>query len=105
MALPDQRSGAHSLNRIQDLGVCHCLGRLVLLLRIVRAESSIRRARKQNAQTKSELSKRGNTRDTSTGLRKTLHRRRDYIEAQKTLIATLRSIGDAVAFVFGDRHQ
>src|SRR6478736_1488245 len=29
MALPDQRSGAQSLNRIQDLGVCHCLGRLV----------------------------------------------------------------------------
>ncbi len=29
----------------------------------------------------------------------------DYISAQKSLLTTLRSIGDAVAFIYGDKHE
>ena len=76
-----------------------------LLVRIGRAERRIRKARAANVQVKRSLSQRGNTRDASARL-KALHQRRlDYISAQKTLITTLRSIGDAVAFIYGDRHE
>jgi hypothetical protein len=76
-----------------------------LLQRIVRAEARIRRRRDFNTQTKFELSKRSNSRDTSNKLR-TLHAcGLDYIQAQKTLIKCLRSIGDAIAFIYGDRYE
>src|SRR5437763_1627881 len=47
MALPDQRSGAHSLNWIQDLGACHSLGRLVLRHRVASQAGETSRCRSQ----------------------------------------------------------
>ncbi|WP_158926497.1 hypothetical protein [Acidisphaera sp. S103] len=76
-----------------------------LLQRIVRAEARIRRRRDFNARTKFELSKRDNSRDTSNKLRTRHARGIDYVRAQKTLIKCLRSIGDAVAFIYGDRYE
>lgn len=76
-----------------------------LLRRIVRAEVRIRQRRKLNAQTKRDLSNRANSRDISTNVRKVHQQGLDYVDGQKKLIFCLRSIGDAVAFIYGDRHE
>ena len=76
-----------------------------LLVRISRAESRIRNARAVNVHVKRNLSQRGKTREVSAKLKDTHQRGLDYISTQKSLIMTLRSIGDAVAFIYGDRHE
>ena len=76
-----------------------------LLVRIGRAESRIRKARTVNRHFKRSRSQRGNTRDASAKLKDMHQRGLDFISTQKSLIMTLRSIGDAVAFIYGDRHE
>lgn len=76
-----------------------------LLRGIVRAEGRVRKARELSSQIKHQLSKRGNTRLISEELRKKRQAAVEYFETQKRLILTLKSIGDSVAFIFGDRHE
>jgi hypothetical protein len=76
-----------------------------VLARIGRAEQGIRKARTEGNDIKRRLSQRGNTRDVSRTLRETYERALKYISIQKRLILTLRSIGDSVAFIYGDRHE
>jgi len=76
-----------------------------LLRCIVQAEARIRRRRVSNAQTKRDMSKCGNSREISSNLRDLHERGLAYIQGQKKLIGCLRSIGDALAFIYGDRYE
>jgi hypothetical protein len=76
-----------------------------LLARITHAERRIRKARAANVQVKRSRTQRGNTRDASARLKAMHQRGFDYVSGQKSLIMALRTIGDAVAFIYGDRHE
>ena len=76
-----------------------------LLQRIGLAERRIRNTRSVNVQIKRGLSNRENTRAASDNLKFLHERGTNYVETQKTLIMTLRSIGDAIAFIYGDRYD
>jgi hypothetical protein len=73
-----------------------------LLKRIGRAEYLIKTIRKANGKIKMKISHRGNSREQSRALKK-LYAGKTNIDQQKTLISILRSVGDAVAFIYGDR--
>lgn len=74
-----------------------------LLKRIGRAEYLIRKIRKANGEIKTKISHRGNSREQSRELKKLYDAGETNIDQQKTLISVLRSVGDAVAFIYGDR--
>jgi hypothetical protein len=74
-----------------------------LLRCIGRAESRIRRTRKVTGDIKARLSKRGNTRQESAYFKAVLDAGQLRVSQQKTLISVLRSIGDAIPFIYGDR--
>lgn len=76
-----------------------------LLLRIVQAETRIRKARSLAQHLKRILANRENTRAISDEIRKKHQAALDASETQKTLIRTLRTIGDSIAFIYGDRHE
>lgn len=76
-----------------------------LLRRIVRAESRIRKARSAAQQLKIMLSNPENTRAISDEIRWKHAAAIHAVETQKTLIRTLRTIGDSIAFIYGDRHE
>ena len=50
-----------------------------------------------------KISHRGNSREQSRELKKLYDAGDTNIDRQKTLISILRSVGDAVAFIYGDR--
>ncbi len=74
-----------------------------LLRRIGGAERKIRRSRLSNKSCKAALGKRITDIAESDRLKKLLAAGEEKIEQQKTLILALRSIGDAIVFVYGDR--
>jgi hypothetical protein len=74
-----------------------------LLKRIGRAEYLIKTIRKANGKIKMKISHRGNSREQSRELKKLYDAGDTNIDRQKTLISILRSVGDAVAFIYGDR--
>jgi hypothetical protein len=71
--------------------------------RIGRAEYLIKTIRKANGKIKLKISHRGNSREQSRELKKLYDAGETNIDRQKTLISVLRSVGDAVAFIYGDR--
>lgn len=74
-----------------------------LLKRIGYAEALIRQARKANKEIKAALSRPGNSRENSRAFRARYDVGEARINQQKTLISVLRSVGDAIPFVYGDR--
>ena len=76
-----------------------------LLRRIVQAENRIRKVRALAQQLKRDLSSRENTRAISNEIRGKYQAAENATEAPKTLIRTLRTIGDSIAFIYGDRHE
>ena len=74
-----------------------------LLKRIWRAEYLIRKTRIANKEIKATLSKQGNGRQESNALKKCYIAGETKIDQQKTLLCLLRSVGDAIAFIYGDR--
>jgi hypothetical protein len=63
----------------------------------------IKTIRKANGKIKLKISHRGNSREQSRELKKLYDAGETNIDRQKTLISVLRSVGDAVAFIYGDR--
>jgi hypothetical protein len=74
-----------------------------LLKRIGRAEYLIKNIRKANVEIKTTFSHRGNSREQSIELKQRFNSGEIKIDQQKILISVLRSVGDAVAFIYGDR--
>jgi hypothetical protein len=74
-----------------------------LLKRIGRAEYLITKTRIANKEIKATLSKQGNGREESEALKKRYIAGETKIGQQKTLLCLLRSVGDAIAFIYGDR--
>ena len=74
-----------------------------LLLRIGRAERVIRRTRNEIDVLKCRLAQRGNDRETSRRIKAQRIAAEKKIELQKEVLAILRAVGDAIAFIYGDR--
>jgi hypothetical protein len=74
-----------------------------LLQRIGRAEHVIRRTRKEIDALKCQLAQRGNDRVTSRRIKTERVAREKKIELQKQMLGILRGVGDAIAFIYGDR--
>lgn len=74
-----------------------------LLKRVGRAEFLIRKTRLANKEIKAKLSRRGNGREESKALKNRYSASETKIAQQKTLLNVLRSVGDAIAFIYGDR--
>jgi hypothetical protein len=74
-----------------------------LLLRIGRAERVIRRTRNEIDTLKRRLAQRGNDRGTSRQIKAQRIAADSKIELQREVLAILRAVGDAVAFIYGDR--
>ena len=74
------------------------------LLRLMsRAEYLIRKKKAANKAIKCSLSRPGNDRLQAQTLKEAHAAGEDRINRQRALISTLRSIGDAIAFIYGDR--
>jgi len=76
-----------------------------LLVRITRAESAVRRWREANTAVKRQLASPGKSRDEARKLKEQHAAGEERIRQQKELLSVLRSIGDAVAFIYGDRWE
>jgi hypothetical protein len=74
-----------------------------LLQRIGRAERLIRQLRRENKLIKKALAQRGMQRDVAHGAKARHLAGEERIEHQRTLISILRSVGDSIAFIYGDR--
>jgi hypothetical protein len=74
-----------------------------LLLRIGRAERVIRRTRNEIDALKCRLAQRGNDRETSRQIKAQRIGAENKIELQREVLAILRAVGDAIAFIYGDR--
>jgi hypothetical protein len=74
-----------------------------LLYRIGRAEQLIRKIRKENKDIKRSLSQPGTPREAARKAKARNEAGDTRIEQQQTLILVLRSIGDSIAFIYGDR--
>ncbi|MGA2167244.1 MAG: hypothetical protein ABSG62_03475 [Terracidiphilus sp.] len=74
-----------------------------LLYRIGRAERLIRQIRKDIRSIKKALAQPGTSKDVARKAKARNLAGTDRIEQQKTLISVLRSIGDSIAFIYGDR--
>jgi hypothetical protein len=74
-----------------------------LLLRIGRAERVIRRTRDEINELKCRLAQRGNDRETSRQIKTQRIAGEAKIEIQKEMLAIFRAVGDAIAFIYGDR--
>jgi hypothetical protein len=76
-----------------------------LLRRIGRAEYLIKQARITVRQINVKLSRRDNTRAQSKNLQYLRDLAAENMERQKTIISVLKSVGDAIAFIYGDRFD
>jgi hypothetical protein len=76
-----------------------------LIRRISRAEAAIRKVRASNQALKSMLAQRGNTREVAWVLKQQRDTGIKQVERQKELISVLRTIGDAIAFIYADRYD
>jgi hypothetical protein len=74
-----------------------------LLQRIGRAERLIRQIRKNNKSIKKALTHPDTSREAAQQAKACHLAGKDRIEKQKTLISVLRSVGDSIAFIYGDR--
>jgi hypothetical protein len=74
-----------------------------LLQRIGRAERLIRRIRRENKLIKITLAQKSTQRDLARKSKARHLAGQERIEQQRTLILLLRSIGDSIAFIYGDR--
>lgn len=74
-----------------------------LLKRIINAESLIQRIRVQNKLIKKQLSQRSNTREIAQEIRRRYKSSDDKIARQKFLLWIYRTIGDSIAFIYGNR--
>jgi hypothetical protein len=74
-----------------------------LLQRIGRAERMVRQIRAKNKLIKKTLAQGGTSRDAARRAKARHVAGEERIEQQRTVISVLRSIGDAVAFIYGDR--
>src|SRR5262245_40929119 len=73
-----------------------------LLQRLGRAERVIRCTRQEIDALKRQLAQRGNDRATSRRLKTQRFACEQKIDLQKQVLGILRSVGDAVAFIYGD---
>jgi hypothetical protein len=74
-----------------------------LLYRMSRAEWLLRRIRNDNKTLKKELTRRDSTREASRKIKARYATNNERMEEQKGLLDVLRSIGDCIAFIYGDR--
>src|SRR4051812_291335 len=74
-----------------------------LLDRIGRAERLIRQIRRENKSIKKALAQRGTDREAARKAKARHLAGEERIERQRRLISVLRSVGDSIAFVYGDR--
>jgi hypothetical protein len=74
-----------------------------LLLCIGRAERHIRRVRASGKSIKAQLSQRGTERAKALRLKRLYTSGEQRVERQKEFISALRTVGDAIAFIYGDR--
>jgi len=74
-----------------------------LLYRMSRAEWLLRRIRNDNKALKKELTRRDLTREVSRKIKARYASNNERMEEQKDLLVVLRSIGDCIAFIYGDR--
>ena len=74
-----------------------------LLHRMSRAEWLFRRIRNDNKTLKKELTRRDSTREVSRKIKARYASNNERMEEQKSLLLVLRSIGDCIAFIYGDR--
>jgi hypothetical protein len=74
-----------------------------LLYSIGRAERLIRQIRKENTNLKKALAQRGTPKEIAQKIKSKNLLGSERIEDQKTLISILRSVGDSIAFIYGDR--
>jgi hypothetical protein len=74
-----------------------------LLLYMGRAERDLRRAKASGKSIKAKLSRPGNQRTEAVRLKELYVSVERRVERQKELISVLRAVGDAVAFIYGDR--
>ena len=74
-----------------------------LLYRMSRAEWLLRRIRNDNKALKKELTRRDLTREVSRKIKARYASNNERMEEQKGLLVVLRSIGDCIAFIYGDR--
>jgi hypothetical protein len=75
-----------------------------LFKRIVRAERNVRAVREANKAINLQLARRRDGK-TAQALKLQLQRGKDRIEQQRTLMLVLRTVGDSVAFIYGDRWE
>jgi hypothetical protein len=76
-----------------------------LLTRNARSEQTIRKLRISNAAIKRRLTDRSNDRATARALKAQYQRNLDRIADHRRLIEVLKSVGDSVAFIYGDRFD
>src|ERR1700688_1509678 len=74
-----------------------------LLQRIRRAERLMRQIRSENKLIKRTLAQRDTQRDVARKAKARHLAGEERIEQQRTLISILRSVGDSIAFIYGDR--
>ena len=74
-----------------------------LLYRIGRAERRIRQIRKENKDIKRSLAQPGTPKEAARKAKARSKAGEERIEHQRTLISVLRSVGDSIAFIYGDR--
>ena len=74
-----------------------------LLYRMSRSEWLFRRIRNDNKTLKKELTRRDSTREVSRKIKARYASNNERMEEQKDLLVILRSIGDCIAFIYGDR--
>jgi hypothetical protein len=74
-----------------------------LLCRIGRAERRIRQIRKENKEIKRSLAQPGTHKEAARKAKARNKAGEERIEHQQTLISVLRSVGDSIAFIYGDR--
>lgn len=74
-----------------------------LLYRIGRAEHQVRMIRKENKSIKRALAQPGASREVARKAKAKNQAGYEKIEGQQILISVLRSIGDSIAFIYGDR--
>lgn len=74
-----------------------------LLICIGNTERIIRKTRTQIKLLKNSLSKRNNNKESSRSIKEKIKKESEKINRQKLLAWILRSIGDSIAFIYGDR--
>jgi hypothetical protein len=76
-----------------------------LLLRLVASERIVRKTKKALNNLKTQLRSRGNTKQVSEQIKKSIERLNANLDRQKYLMWCLRTVGDAIAFIYADKWE